>query len=95
MVYDLIFMVLVEFQQVTVIEENGKNPFRFFREMRNSGVSLYRHFYNVMIDTFGKCNCLDHALAKFDWMRLEGVQPDAVTWNALIDCHWSRRDGRM
>ena len=79
MVYDLIFMVLVEFQQVTVIEENGKNPFRFFREMRNSGVSLYRHFYNVMIDTFGKCNCLHHALATFDWMRMEGVQPDAVT----------------
>ena len=57
------------------------------REMQASGVRPDRHFYNVMIDTFGKYNCLGHAMDAFDRMREEGIEPDVVTWNTLIDAH--------
>ncbi|KAK8512618.1 hypothetical protein V6N12_075189 [Hibiscus sabdariffa] len=55
--------------------------------MKSNGIQPDRHFYNVMIDTFGKYNCLDHAMATFDRMLSEGIGPDTVTWNTLIDCH--------
>ncbi|KAF6168809.1 hypothetical protein GIB67_042116 [Kingdonia uniflora] len=35
-----------------------QKSFSVLREMRNSGDTLDRHFYNVMIGTFGKYNCL-------------------------------------
>ncbi|GMN60658.1 hypothetical protein TIFTF001_029750 [Ficus carica] len=64
-----------------------QKTFQVLREMKSSGVNPDRHFYNVMIYTFGKYNCLDHAMATFDRMISEGIQPDTVTWNTLIDCH--------
>ncbi|PWA38826.1 hypothetical protein CTI12_AA577830 [Artemisia annua] len=55
--------------------------------MQKCGVKPDRQFYNVMIDTFGKYNCLDNALEILERMRNDGIEPDTVTWNTLIDCH--------
>ena len=55
--------------------------------MKSSGIRPDRHFYNVMIDTFGKYNCLDHAMSTFEQMLSEGIEPDTVMRNMLIDCH--------
>ncbi|KAF2294416.1 hypothetical protein GH714_011155 [Hevea brasiliensis] len=49
-----------------------QKSFQVLREMKNSGVRPDRHFYNVMIDTFGNFDCLDHAMATFDRMMSEG-----------------------
>ncbi|KAI7997944.1 Pentatricopeptide repeat-containing protein [Camellia lanceoleosa] len=61
--------------------------------MKNSGVQPDRHFYNVMIDAFGKYNCLDHAMTTFERMRSEGIEPDnesgftpcTTTYNIMIN----------
>ncbi|KAF6159922.1 hypothetical protein GIB67_033006 [Kingdonia uniflora] len=35
-----------------------QKSFSVLKKIRNSGVTLDQHFYNVLIDTFGKYNCL-------------------------------------
>ena len=34
-----------------------------------------------------KYNCLDHAMSTFEQMLSEGIEPDTVMRNMLIDCH--------
>ncbi|EPS69249.1 hypothetical protein M569_05516, partial [Genlisea aurea] len=67
-----------------------QKAFQILREMRSAGVNPDRPFYNVMIDTFGKCNRIGHMMAAFDRMKAEGIKPDLVTWNTIIDCHSKR-----
>ena len=43
-----------------------QKSFAVLREMRSVGVNPDRHFYKVMIDAFGKFNCLHHAMGAFD-----------------------------
>ncbi|KAF6174801.1 hypothetical protein GIB67_042870 [Kingdonia uniflora] len=73
-----------------------QKSFLVMKEMRNSGATPDRHFYNVMIDTFWKYNCLEHAMATFHsfWeqtvnafkvMRADGLKPSVLVLNSLIN----------
>ncbi|KAF3973503.1 hypothetical protein CMV_003080 [Castanea mollissima] len=52
-----------------------QRSFQVLNEMKSSGIRPDRHFYNVMIDTFGKYNCLNHALSTFEQMLSGGLSP--------------------
>ncbi|KAK6131453.1 hypothetical protein DH2020_034794 [Rehmannia glutinosa] len=56
-----------------------QRSFQVLKEMKNCGVHPDRQFYNVMIDTFGKYNCLDHMMTAFERMKVEGLSQ--IRWD--------------
>eukprot|EP00252_Welwitschia_mirabilis_P007278 TRINITY_DN1850_c0_g1_i4.p1 TRINITY_DN1850_c0_g1~~TRINITY_DN1850_c0_g1_i4.p1 ORF type:complete len:616 (-),score=106.24 TRINITY_DN1850_c0_g1_i4:409-2256(-) len=61
--------------------------FVLMKQMKAARFPLNVPICNVMIDTFGKFNHLQHSVNVFEKMMKQGLQPTEITWNTLIDCH--------